>query len=82
MICVDVGCGCGLAGMAGLGFTCRMLTASGTTTPEMVWRRSSHKGGEIIWDAGAGFLSAGLSGSGTGCLCRTLVATGITTLDV
>nr|DAR69579.1 MAG TPA: putative AdoMet-dependent methyltransferase [Caudoviricetes sp.] len=35
MIFVDAGCGCGLAGMAGLGFTCRTLTASGTTTPDV-----------------------------------------------
>lgn len=31
-MCVDVGCG--LAGMVGLGFTCRMLTATGITTPD------------------------------------------------
>ena len=40
------------------------------------------KGGDIIWDAGAGFLSAVLSGSGTGCLFRTLDASVITTPDV
>lgn len=82
MICVDVGCGCGLAGMVGLGFTCRMLTASGTTTHDVVYRRSSHEGGEMLWDAGAGFLSVGLSGSGTGCSFRMLDASVITTPDV
>ena len=39
-------------------------------------------GGEITWDAGAGFLSAALSGSGTGCLFRMLDASVITTPDV
>ena len=82
MICVDVGCGCGLVGMVGPGFTYRTLTASGTTTPDVACRRSSHEGGDIIWDAGAGFLSAVLSGSGTGCLSRMLDASVITTPDV
>ena len=82
MICVDVGCGCGPVGTVGLGFTYRTPTASGTTTPDVVYRRSSHEGGETLWDAGAGFLSVGLSGSGTGCSFRMLVATGITTPDV
>ena len=82
MICVDVGCGCGLVGTAGLGFTCRTPTASGTTTPDMIRLRSSNEGGDIIWDAGAGFLSAVLSGSGTGCLFRMRDASVITTPDV
>ena len=82
MICVDVGCGCGLAGMVGPGFTYRTPTASGTTTTDVAFRRSSRKGGDIIWDAGAGFLSAGLSGSGIGCSFRMRDATVITTPDV
>ena len=80
MICADAGCG--PVGMVGPGFTYRTPTASGTTTPDIILRRSSHEGGEGIWDAGAGFLFAVLSGSGTGCLCRMQDATVITTPDV
>ena len=60
MICVDVGCGRGLAGMAGLGFTCRMLTASGTTTPDAVMKEVKHYGMLALGSCPRAFLAAAL----------------------